>query len=1140
VTIFDISRASAARTTGVIGMSNRFGSGFPLSALCAAVAIVAAAPVMAQNTTAAISGQVLGADGKPLAGASVTVLHRDSGSTNTLTTDADGRFSARGLRVGGPYTVTAVKGNDREVQNDVYLALAEALNLELRIRGSNVLETVVTTGRATASKFDSTAMGAGTSLGRDELAAYASISRSLQDYARTDPRVVQTDKGNGEISVAGQNGRFNTVTIDGVKVNDTFGLELNGLPTLKQPISIDAIQAVQVNISNYDVTQQGYTGANINAVTKSGTNEFAGSVYYAYRDEKLSGDRYDRVRDVTFRTPGFMEDLKGFTLGGPIIKDKLFFFASYEELKSSRSVPAFGPMGTDSVNVGITTQQIADAQALAKSKYNIDIGSLDKPAGVNLVAKDTLLKLDWNVSDNHKVNVRYTKSTEDNPIFPNFTANQLSLSSNWYTQSKTLETVVGQWFADWTDNFSTELKLSQRDYKSDPKNNSNLPQIGLTWTTPAPAGSATGNRTLTFGTEQSRHFNSLHTKTFNGFFAGNLFLDNHEIKAGVDIERNQIFNAFLQNTKGTYTFSGTDPIALWTTGVPSSYQAQMPLAGNTLQDGAANWTLSNIGVFLQDTWKVSKKLSFVGGLRVDMLQTDDKPKFNSGASGAPTILANGRAGGGFGYDNSYTLDGQKIVQPRFGFNYQFDPVDNLKTQLRGGVGLFMGSAASVWLTNPYQNTGVTTANLSCGSGTVACSTIQFSADPNNQPPLPATNPPAANVDFVAPGVKQPTVWKMNLALDKELPWYGLVAGAEWLHTEVDKGLYYQYLNLGPVTSTSPVDGRDMYYNAAGRSPLCYAGGNDSSPTTCGRQTKALNNQAFNNVTLLKNTSKGSGDVLTLSLSGPNRGGFGWGVAYTRTRATEVSGLTSSTANSGWLNRAVFNPNEEVAANSATLIRDRFSAQMNFAKAFFGKYKTTFGVVYEGREGRPYSWTFNNDVNGDGVAGNDLLYIPKAPGSGEVLFRLPVTTAITSQAALTAYQQQTATAAEAKFWEIVNSQKGLRDSKGGVVGRNTSYSKFTNSFDVRVSQEVPGIFGKQKGTLTLDILNFGNLVNKRWGRVDEVAFGTGGNTRRWVNYAGIDPTTGKMIYSVNDPGDYTTKQTRGESQWAMQITAKYEF
>jgi len=1131
-------------------MSNRFGSGFPLSALCAAVAIVAAAPAMAQNTTAAIGGQVLGSDGKPLAGASVSIVHRESGSTATLTTDGDGRFSARGLRVGGPYTVTAVKGNDREIQNDVYLALAETLTLELRMRGANVLETVVTTGSAaTNRKFDSANMGAGTNLGRDELAAYASISRSLQDYARNDPRVVQTDKGNGEISVAGQNGRYNTVTIDGVKVNDTFGLELNGLPTLKQPISIDAIQAVQVNVSNYDVTQQGYTGANINAVTKSGTNEFTGSVYATYRDAHLSGDRYDRSRGVTFSTPPFYENLKGFTLGGPIVKDKLFFFVGYEELQSSRSSPAFGPVGSSSVNVGITPDQIASAQALAKSKYGIDIGNLSTPQGVQLVAKDTLLKLDWNVSDSHKVNLRYTKSEETNPIFPNFTANQLSLSSDWYTQGKTLETLVGQWFADWSDSFSTELKLSQRDYKSDPKNNSNMPQVGLIWTTTAPAGTATGNRTLTFGTEQSRHFNSLHTKTFDGFFAGNLFLDNHEIKAGVDLERNEIFNAFLQNTKGTYTFSGADPIALWNAGVPTSYQVQQPLAGNTLQDGAANWTLSNIGLFIQDTWKINKQLNIVAGLRLDTLETGDKPKFNAQASGplvAGVVATNTRQTGGFGYNNSYTLDGQKILQPRLGFNYQLDTPDKLKTQLRGGVGLFMGSAASVWLTNPYQNTGVTTANFNCGGGSTPCSAIQYSPDPANQPQVTGT-PPAANVDFIAPGVKQPTVWKMNLALDKELPWYGLVAGAEWLHTKVDKGLFVQYLNLGPATSTSPLDGREMYYNAAGLNPLCYSGGNDSSPSNCGRLVKALNNKSFNNVTVLQNTGKGDGDALTLSLSNPGRAGFGWALAYSYTRATEVSGMTSSVANSNWLNRAVFNPNEEVAANSATMIRNRVSGNLNWSKAFYNSYKTTFGLFYEGRTGHAYSWTFNNDVNGDGVAGNDLLYIPKAPGSGEVLFRSPVNgTAITSlpaaqqAAALSAWQQQTAAAAEAKFWSIVNANPGLSKYKGRVVGRNTSFSPFVNSFDVRVSQEIPGLFGKQKGTLTLDILNVGNLIKSNWGRIDEVGFGTGGATRRWINYAGIDPSTGKMIYSVNDPTDYTTKQTRGESQWAMQITAKYEF
>lgn len=1128
-------------------MSNRFGSGFPLSALCAAVAIVAAAPAMAQNTTSAVSGQVLGTDGKPLAGATVAILHLESGSTSTLTSDAQGRFSARGLRVGGPYTITASKGGDREVRNDVYLALGETLSLDLQLRGANVLEAVTVSGRATSSKFDSTSMGSGTSLGRGELAAYASISRSLQDYARLDPRVNQTDKSNGEMSVAGQNGRFNSITIDGVKVNDTFGLESNGLPMLKQPVSVDAIQAVQVNVSNYDVTQQGYTGANVNAVTKSGTNEYQGSVYVAYRDSKLSGDRYDRSRDTYFGVPSFVETLKGGTVGGPIIKDKLFFFANFEELRSSRSSPAYGPMGSNSINVGITSAQVAAIQAAA-SAYKFDAGQL-AGSGADLVAKDTLLKLDWNINENHKANLRYTKSQQTEPIYPDFGTNALSLSSHWYTQAKTLETLVGQWFGDWSDTFSTEVKVSQRNYDSNPLNNSNLPAIQLTWTTPAPAGSATGNRSLWIGTERSRHFNSLQTKTTNGFVAGNLFLDAHEIKVGADYERNKIFNAFLQNTKGYYTFSGNDPVALFTAGTPTAYTVQLPLTGKTLQDGAANWSLSNLGLFVQDTWKPIKNLSLVGGLRVDVLQTGDKPIYNANASSA-VIAGNAatstRQTGGFGYDNSYTLDGQKIVQPRFGFNYQLDTADKLKTQIRGGAGLFMGSAASVWLTNPYQNTGMATANFSCGSGSVACATaaggkpVVFNADPANQQPITGT-PPAAQVDFIAPGVKQPTVWKMNLALDKELPWLGLVAGAEWLHTQVDKGLYYEYLNLGPATTTSSADGRQMYYNAAGLNPLCYAGGNDSSPTNCGRLTKALNNVNFGNVTVLKNTNKGDGDVLTLSLQRPTTTGFGWGVSYSFTRATEVSNLSSSVANSNWLNRSVYNPNEEVAANSATMIRNRIVGNVNWAKAFYGAYKTSFGLFYEGRTGRPYSWNFNNDANGDGVAGNDLLYIPKGPGSGEVLFRLPNTTGATlNQAALTAWQQQTAVQAEAKFWSIVNANPGLRHYKGQVVGRNSSFSPFVNSFDVRVSQEVPGFFGKNKGTLTLDILNVGNLIKKSWGHIDEIGFNTGGNVRNWINYAGIDPATGKPIYSVNDPTDLTTKQGRNESQWAMQVTAKYEF
>jgi len=380
-------------------------------------------------------------------------------------TDADGRYTLRGLRVGGPFTLVFSKGGQTEKREGVFLQLAETTTLDAQIGGA---ATVVVTGRAVSDKFNSAAMGTGTNLGQRELNSLASIQRNLQDYARTDPRLAQTDKERGEISAAGQNTRFNSITIDGVTTNDTFGLEANNLPTIKQPISIDAIQSVQVNISNYDVTQKGYTGANINAVTKSGTNDFKGSVYYVWRDDKLVGQRYNRTTGAYFDAPKFEENTKGFTLGGPIIKDTLFFFASYEEFKSSRTSPDFGPIGAANTNVGINQSAIDQAIAIAKNKWGFDAGTSGVPQGRDVQVKDTLLKLDWNINDNHRANLRYTKTQQDEPNIVGFSGTGLSLSSWWYNQAKTIEAVVGQWFGDWTPTFSTELKVSKRDYDSAP------------------------------------------------------------------------------------------------------------------------------------------------------------------------------------------------------------------------------------------------------------------------------------------------------------------------------------------------------------------------------------------------------------------------------------------------------------------------------------------------------------------------------------------------------------------------------------------------------------------------------------------------------------------------------------------------
>ena len=1156
-----------------------------ISQLSLALAVaLSATPVFAQNTTSAIGGQITGSEGKPVAGATVTIEHIESGSVSNSITDANGRYSSRGLRVGGPYTVTISKDGVTETKSNVYLQLAETKSVDAALGGSKILDTVTVTGVAGGGSevFSADKMGAGTNINNEQLKSFASVQRNLQDYARLDPRLSQTDKERGEISVGGQNSRFNSITIDAVSTNDTFGLESNNLPTKKQPISIDAIESVQINVANYDVTQKGYTGANINAVTKSGTNEFHGSVYYVYRDDSSVGDRYNRATDSYFAPPKFKEETKGFTFGGPILKDNLFFFASYEELESSLGGPAAGPVGSDRFILPILPSEISSAQSIASSKWGFDAGSSD-PDGAALTVKDALIKLDANIGENHRASLRWSKTEQNEPVYPtNFVTPgyAMSLSSHWYAQDKSIETWVGQLFSDWTENFSTEVKVSYRDYASTPANNSDLPQVRLNFTGALPVGTVTNTGTVTaagllFGTERSRHFNDLATETWNYYIGGNLFLGDHQLKFGADYDDNTVYNAFLQDTKGNYTFdcinrSSTflysDPTlpgvatnwcstltrAQYTAAVlenfnrgrPLSYSKQVGINGFNLNDGVANWDYQNLGVFLQDTWAVNSNLTVNYGVRVDRKTMGVSPTYNAAANAAPvdgfitgsTTPQNGvttRATGGFGYDNSHTLDGNSLFQPRVGFNYTFDSEKPM--QVRGGFGLFEGAAANVWLSNPYSNTGMTTAIISCsGTSTTACPRTDnfFSADPNNQPTIIGT-PPAPNVDFLSVDLSQPSVWKANLAFEKELLG-GVIMSLEYVRTIVEDGIYYKHLNLGEATRQGK-DGRDLFYHPVGFNSSCFsynASGDliTSTSGACGApsgasRTRALNNRSFNNVLLAERTGKGGGGAFTVSFSGKAFEQLDWSLGFTTTNATEVSPLTSSVSNSSWNSVSIFNANEEVAENSAYLVKDRFTGSLNWKHNFFGEYATRFGLFYEGRKGKPYSWIYNNDLNGDGQ-NNDLLYIPTAAGAGEVVFKGPGTT--------------TAAQAEALFWTIVEEQ-GLNGYAGSFVPRNSSFAAWTNTFDIRISQELPGFFKGNKAIMTFDILNFGNLLNKDWGHIDEIAFSpAGGLSRSFVDYMGLD-ASGKYIYGItNKVEDFTTRQNSGESQWTAQVTLKYEF
>ncbi len=1128
-----------------------------LTKLALALSIaLSAAPSFAQNTTSAIGGKISGADGKPAGGATVSIVHVESGSVSSVTTDAEGRYVARGLRVGGPYTIIISKNGVTEKKNDVYIQLAETANVDATV-GAPAIQTVTIAGNAARSeKFSRSAMGSGTSISPTELAIQASIQRNLQDFARADPRISQTDKERGEMSVAGQNSRYNSLTIDGVAVNDTFGLESNGSPTAKQPISFEAIQSVQVNVANYDVTQKGYVGANVNAVTKSGTNSWKGAGWYSYRDDRLVGDRYNNVNDTYFDAPPFEETTKGMWASGPLIKDKLFFFALVEEHESTRTAPAFGPAGSAKTNVAIAQSTIDAVTNIAKSKYNMDIGSLAVPANTALTSREQMLKIDWNINDNHRAMFRYAKTDQAEPQFGSNSATALTMNSQFYSQEKSIETLVGQWFGDWTPSFSTEFKVSSRDYNSVPKNNRKLPAMSLQINGALPAGTTAGtstaNRFLNFGTELSRHFNVLGTKTSDAYLGGNWSVGDHEIKFGTDYSKNKVFNAFLQNVNGTYTFNCTNSSASYTysfgsincntataaqveaavlenfsRGRPTSYTLQVPVAGLTLNDAAANFSILNKAAFVQDTWNVSNNLTLTYGLRVDQAGVDGTPKANAAAK-APVIAGDVATGkrqtGGFGRDNTQTIDGQKLVQPRFGFNYRFDRERAM--QLRGGAGLFQGAAATVWLSNVFSNPGVATRIINCSSSSGACPAAGgiFSPDPLNQPTNITGAEPKSNVDFLDSSLRQPSIWKSNLAFDTELPWFGLNFSAEYLYAKNKDGIYYEHLNLGAPTRIGP-DGREMYFNANGYKSTSYTSSGGFA-TGANVSAKALANAAYNNVLVAKGTDKGDANIITVSVSRPLIKGLGWSVAYTRSDATEVSSLTSSVSSSNFNGRSVFNPNEDVATTSSYLVKDRVSMLLNWQNKFFGNYNTRFGLFYEGRSGKPYSWTVNNDLNGDDQRGNDRMFIPKSFGSNEVTF-----------------YGDTATnhANEEKFWAIVNAHESLKSAAGGVVGRNSAFAPWTNSFDLRISQEVPGLFKGNKGTFALDFMNFGNLLNKKWGRINEVGFqSAGGLARSFVDYGGLD-AQGHYIYIVRPSVEkIDPRQNKGESQWAIQASVKYEF
>jgi hypothetical protein len=1060
------------------------------------IVALAAAPAFAQSTSAGVAGVVTGADGQPVPGAEVTITHVESGTVSRATTDASGRYAARGLRVGGPYSITVNKaGSGTDTEDNVYLALSQVNTVNAELQNDvTTLGTVEAVAVAGSEIFSANKMGTGTNISREQIEALPSANRNIQDYIRLDPRIAQVSKSDGAISAGGQNTRFNAIRIDGVGAGDPFGLEPNNFPTERQPVSMDAIEAINIDLANYDTTITGGTGAVIDAVTKSGTNDFHGSVYYTYRDKDMVRKN---LRDVEFN--GFNdEQTYGATLGGPILKDKLFFFANYE--KYERTAPGTSLSGTPYGTGQVTDTDIARIQEAAAG-YGFDSGSLTLPSSSKTETEEKAIKIDWNINEDHRAALRYNKFEQSVLRFPLITNTGISLSSSWYALPKTYETWVGELFSDWSDNFSTELKFAHKEYDAVRTPFSNLPQIQI-------KGYGTNNSSVYLGTEQNTHVNIIGTKEDSFFGAATWYVGDHTIKGGVDYSKQDILNYYGRNLNGVYVF---DSIEDFESNNPSNYQVRAPRPdGGTYADIPAEYTLKNTGVFLQDTWAVNYNLNLMFGVRIDI------PDFSKQSLYNPLIEQT------YGYDNTNTVD-DKLVQPRFGFNYTFD--SERPTQLRGGIGLFGGAAPNVWLAGTYQNTGLNYVEYTVTDP----AELDGIFTPGINPPyIPAGGPSSgarANVDIAEPGLKLPSVWKANLAIDHELPWYGIVASAELLLTDVKDGIYFERLDIadgnGNAATAIGQDGRPIFWTPAGLDPA--NAGNFGMSAGGAVQPKNYRPNGIGDVMLMRNTSKGKGNQLTVSLSKPLVNDWGWTVGYTHTAASEVSPLTSSQNTSNWSGTIIGSANENVAYNSRYAIKDRFTGTLNWQHKFFGDNKTSIGVFYEGRSGRPYSYIFYNDVNGDGATTNDLFYVPNGPG--DVLF--------TGGAAM-----------EQSFFAWLDQHPELKRYQGQIAPANEFEAKWVNNFDVHIAQEIPGFMKGHKAELALDIMNIGNMINKKWGLIDDYGFFA---TARVANYAGIDPETGKYVYnfsgSTDEPAineNNNDKGNTGVSRWSIMASFKYRF
>ena len=1029
-----------------------------LGALATAWTLVSADRLAAQGvTTAAVTGTVTDPNGAPLAGARVTVTNTATGAVASVATRGDGRYYLPGLQPGGPYTIRVEGlGFAEEVIEGITLALSQTARFDFVLQSQAIaLEAIeVTAERSAVMSRGRT--GAATVVNQSTVEKMPTLTRDFTALTRLAPQI--SVDGNAS-SAIGRNSKFNNIQIDGAANNDLFGLGSGGTPgndVGAKPISMEAIQEFQVVIAPFDVRQGGFTGAGVNAITKSGTNDFHGTFTYYGRNQSFAG-RYINYNGTEAAPLGDFTD-KGFafSLGGPIQRDKLHFFVAGEF--GDRAAPNGGvAIGRDAAIRFEEVQPIVD---YVRETYGYEPGEIGEVT-MRRFSDNLFARLDYQINENHRLTVRHNwvDAGDDNLSRTN---SNYFLGNAGYKKTSVTHSTVAQLNSNFGGRFFNELRIG-RTTIDDVRNVGELfPFVTIN----LPDG-----RAISFGTENFSGKNVLEQDVIEitndlTFTAGR-----HTITVGTHNEFFGFSNLFVRNPYGNYRFNSFEDFQA---GNPSRYEYTYLLPGGKER---AEFDVRQLSFYVQDQFDVTDRLTLTAGIRYDVSLFPDKPSYN------PMVEDS------IGRRTDGVPESMSSINPRIGFNW--DVYGDRSMQVRGGVGYFSGRTPYVWISNAYGNTGVDYASFTC-SGAAAPA---FVADPHNQPESCAGSTSLAPgiINLTNPDFKFPQVLRTSLAIDRELP-YGFVGTLEWIYSKSVHDALFQELTVGDQIGMA--EGRPRYARAR---------------------------RGFSSVTDITNTDENYSYSITAQLQRQFADRWDASIAYTYGQAWDVTSTTSSQAFSNWrYNPIDGDPNNPKLRPANFDVRHRIVAQGSYQLELIPNSPTNIALIYVGESGRPYSYTYaSSDINGDGSADNDLIFVPASPD--QIRFQG------------TPEQQQAS-------WQALNAfiegEECLREARGRVLERNACRLPWTNQFDVRVSQQVsvPRMPG-HRVEFNLDIINVANLLNKDWGKVQYVP----NQNSTLLRAADTTPDeNGRVLFEPFSGQSSVHNISDLASRWQIQLSARYVF